>query len=241
MPKYKVGWQPISSEILPNAKWNSKTFFFPILNFHYVKLDFSEVTLQPRMSLRTSAHIAQQCNNAHFSQRWDKHFLIFPVVWYPNKHANFNFSLCACSLFSFALITPRHSWMTHSRMNQPSQIQPELFLDCPLRSFGVCLHSTRMLKHQRSCSSWHRESNGEGKVEDRGKTGQRDDAMDHTGADTASLVWLQHVTKVSSQSLHLLDTHACQCWCAKANNFEAVISVSTCLTVHMTWLHQSKG
>lgn len=186
MPKYKGGWQPISSEILPNAKWNSKTFFFPILNFHYVKLDFSEVTLQARMSLRTSAHIARQCNNAHFSQRWDKHCLIFPMVWYPNKHANFNFSLCACSLFSFALITPRHSWMTHSRMNQPSQIQPELFLDCPLRSFGVCLHSTRMLKHQRSCSSWHGQSKWEGRVEDGGKTGQRDDAMDHTGADTAS-------------------------------------------------------
>lgn len=183
-----------------------QNLFFPILNFHYMKLDFSEVTLQPQMSLRTSAHIAWQCNNAHFSQRWDEHCLIFPMVWYPNKHANFNFSLCACSLFSFALITPRHSWMTHSRMNQPSQIQPELFLGCPLRSFGVCLHSTRMLKHRPSCGSWHGHSKWEGRVEGRG---------------TVMMQWiiqvlilplrwlcLQHVTKVSSQSLHILGAHA---------------------------------
>lgn len=197
----------------------AKPFFPPILNFHYVKLDFSEVTLQSWMSLRTSAHIARQCNNAHFSQRWDKHCLIFPMVWYPNKHANFNFSLCARSLLSFALITPRHSWMTHSRMNQPSQIQPELFLDCPLRSFGVCLHSTRMLKHQRSCGSRHGQSKREGRVEDRGITGQRDDAMDHTGADTVSRALAVAACDRGLPSLTACIRHTCMSvqfyWCCQ--------------------------
>ena len=65
--------------------------------------------------------------------------------------------------------------MTHSRMNQPSQIQPELFLACPLRSFGVCLHSPRMLKHQRCCGSWdwHGKWKLEGRTKERGDTGQR--------------------------------------------------------------------
>lgn len=46
---------------------------------------------------------------------------------------------------------PRRSRMTHSHMNQPSQIQPRLFLARPLRSFVVRLHSPGMLKHQRIC------------------------------------------------------------------------------------------
>lgn len=96
--------------------------------------------------------------------------LHFSMVWYLNKHANFYFfHLCARLLHSLALLTPRHSWMTHSRMNQPSQIQTELFLACPLRSFGVCLHSPRMLKHQHCCGSWdwHGQSKLEGRVEER--------------------------------------------------------------------------
>ena len=92
--------------------------------------------------------------------------LDFSMVWYLNKRANFHsFRLCARSLRSLALLTPRHSWMTHSRMNQSSQTQPELFLACPLRSFGVCLHSPRMLKHQCCCGSW--EWHGQGKLEGR--------------------------------------------------------------------------
>lgn len=106
------------------------------------------------------------------------------MVWYLNKRANFYFfSLCARSLHSLALLTPRHSWMTHSRMNQPSQIQPKLFLACPLRSFGVCLHSPRMLKHRCCCGSWdwHGQSKLEGRMEERGKKGQRYGAMDWWG------------------------------------------------------------
>ncbi len=164
--KKSTYYSQIDRQILPNGKWNSNTFLPTPISII--------LALQPRMSLRTSTHTHSQHNNAHFSLWWDKQCLIFSMVWYLNKRANFYFfSLCARSLYSLALLTPRHSWMTHSRMNQPSQIQPELFLACPLRSFGVCLHSPRMLKHQRCCGSWdwHGQSKLEGWVEEGGKKG----------------------------------------------------------------------